>query len=61
MKWTKSSKSTNNWNDIGNLNNPVPAKENKFVINKNYEKNHPGPDGFTKEFSQTMKELRQIL
>lgn len=47
-------------NYIDNLNNPVPTKENDFVINKNYHKTSPGPDGFTEEFCQPMEELRQI-
>ena len=42
--------------EIDNLNTPVSTKEIKSIINTHSKKKVPGPDRFTSEFYQTLKE-----
>jgi hypothetical protein len=45
-----------NQDQINDLNSPISPKELEAVINSFPTKNSPGPDGFSAEFYQTVKE-----
>lgn len=47
---------SNSQKEIDSLNRPIFNEEIKSIINYLLKQKTPGPDGFTREFSQTFKE-----